>query len=89
MMEIPCGLSSAYFIDSKTNEFTNNYTIDNAIQSRRKKYQTLSKIPMLQNFSGYNHYQQENLYVYTENGKYHEQKCILTKILEFHYNGKI
>ena len=27
MEEIPCGLSSAtYFIDSKTNEFTNNYT---------------------------------------------------------------
>ena len=44
--------SATYFIDSKTNEFTNNYTIDNAQYRVEGKISNIIKIPILQNFSG-------------------------------------
>ena len=86
--------AATYFIDSKMNEFTGNYTIDNAqyrVEGKNiKQYQSTNTADFFGPTTITNKQKPSN-YVYTENGKYlmNQKEVYLNKNSRIHYNGKI
>ena len=86
--------SATYFIDSKTNEFTNNYTIDNAqyrVEGKNIKHYQNTNIAEFFGPTTIVNKEKPSNYVYTENGKYlmNEKQVYLNKNSRIYYNGKI
>lgn len=86
--------TATYFIDSKMNEFTGNYTIDNdqyRVEGKNiKQYQSTNTADFFGPTKITNKEKPSN-YVYTENGKYlmTQKEVYLNKNSRIHYNGKI
>lgn len=86
--------TATYFVDSKMNEFTGQYSIDNdqyrVVGKNIKHYQNTNIADFFGPTTITNKKKPSN-YVYTENGKYlmNEKEVYLNKNSRIYYNGKI
>ena len=86
--------TATYFVESKTNEFTGNYTINNdqyKVEGKNIKHFQNTNIAEFYGPTTITNKQKPSNYVYTENGRYlmDQKEVYLNKNSRIYYNGKI